>query len=230
MTTTTRHALANQAPLRVARIPLHKIRVHPRNLRLDLGDLTDLAESLIHEGQHQPAQVHRRGEFFELLDGHRRYGASVIARRSTLDCLIVPVRSDAEAIQVMLATGVHARQLSPGERARGIEALLGEFGQSVTDVARQLGVTPATVRRWRAESDDPAPGPAPRRRAACRPRRAPTTVSRRRVHDLADAWATRTVGGLTAEEARRLLAELYELAGVPAPPIKAVDTDGGEPR
>lgn len=207
--TALRQALAEQSPLRTARIPLGKIRVHPRNLRLDLGDLTDLAESLKADGQHQLVEVHRKGEFFELLDGHRRFGASVIAGRRTLDCVVVPRRSDADAIRGMLATAVHARPLSPEERARGIEALIGE-GVTVTQIAADLGVTPDTVRRWRAWEQVET---APRRPVVVhRPHRTPTTVSVRRVGELADRWTSRAADGLTADQAAELLAELRALA------------------
>lgn len=206
------HSLADQAPLRAARIPLGKIRVHPRNLRLDLGDLTELAASLDRDGQLQPALVHRKGEFFELLDGHRRYGASVIAHRRTLDCLVVPTRSDAEAIQGMLATALHARQLSAEERARGVQAMLTEFGLHPRVVAERLGVSVATVHRWRHAPDDTTE-PTPPRPAhpGPRPRRAPTTVSARRIAELADAWTERVSNGLTAEQAGALIDEIRSL-------------------
>ncbi|MBP2341068.1 ParB/RepB/Spo0J family partition protein [Saccharothrix coeruleofusca] len=214
MTSTIQRELSEQAPLRAARIPLTKIRVHPRNLRTDLGDLTDLAASLAEDGQHQPANVHRKGDYFELLDGHRRYGASIIARRRTLDCIVVPTRSDADAIQGMLATALHARQLDPTERARGVNALVDEFGLSVSEVASRLGVSAATVYRWRtASEEEPVEEAAPERPVGCvRPKRAPRVVAVSKVADLAARWADRCAGGLSAVEAEALLAEVRALA------------------
>jgi hypothetical protein len=82
----------------------------------------------------------------------------------------------------------------------------------------------ATVYRWR--NADPAEPAAPTEAAVCRvprPRRAPTTVSVRRVASLADSWAERAAGGLTAEQARTLLDELRALASLSDSTLKPTE-------
>lgn len=160
--------LAEQRQVRIARIPVAKVRLHPRNVREDLGDLTELASSLRHEGQHQLVTVHRKGEYFELIDGHRRYGAAVIAGLRTLQAQIVPTRTDAQVLATMLTTGVHSRPLSEAERSRAVRALLEQEHVPIAEVAARCGVTPATIRRWRDRGHpspaEPAEPVAPRRR------------------------------------------------------------------
>jgi|GEM_PF-6495569 len=211
-------------PLRAARIPLAKLRIHPRHVRRDMGDLTELAESLKHDGQHQLIKVDKRGEFFQILEGHRRFAAATLAGLRTLNAEIVPARTDAEAVAVMLTTGVHTKPLSAAERRHAVRLLIDEEGMSTADVAARCGVTPATIRRWYHADEDgvttavpAAPTssvavPRPRRTDDGCPVRKPTTIGVSRLTGLADRWAERCHRGLSPEHAQALLEELRALA------------------
>lgn len=210
-------------PLRAARIPLAKLRVHPRHIRQDMGDLTELANSLVHDGQHQLIKVDQRGEFFQILEGHRRFAAATLAGLRTLNAEIVPARSNAEAVALMLTTGVHAKPLAPAERSHAVRLLIDEEGMSTADVAARCGVTPATIRRWYAADNDAGDGapaapaapvrmPRPRRTDDGRPLRKPTTIGVSRLTGLANRWAERCHRGLSPEHAQALLEELRALA------------------
>lgn len=200
---------------RLARISLGKLRAHPRNPRLDLGDLSELAASIREFGLQQPLEVQRiGGGYFGILDGHRRFGACVLAGLRTADALVVPERSTAQVVTTMLATGVHSKPLTPQERQRAVLLLLDEEHLSVSQVAAQCGVTPATIRRWRdggrtlAAAPSERVGVRPYRRAT----RAAPLIGSRRITDLADRWTGR-VGehGLAPDDAHQFLAELRAL-------------------
>ncbi|WP_431879204.1 ParB/RepB/Spo0J family partition protein [Amycolatopsis sacchari] len=219
-----RRELAEHRPVQTARIPLAKLRVHPRHVRRDLGDLSELAESLANDGQRQIITVERRGDFYQILDGHRRYGAATIAGLPRLAAEIVPARTDAEAMAIMLTTGVHTKPLSPAERRHAVRALIDEEHMPTAEVAARCGVTQATIRRW-YHAEDTAPenasaSPAPRAAAVPRPRRSGekrprtrrTTVGVSRLTGLADRWAERCAQGLPADQAQALLAEIRALA------------------
>lgn len=210
---------------RLARISLTKLRAHPRNVRMDLGDLSELADSIRAEGLHQPIQAQPLGGgYFVIVDGHRRFGACVLAGLRTADVLIGPARTTAQIVATMLTTGVHSKPLSLTERQRALHILLDEERLPVSEVATQLGVTAATIRRWRdgdpaRERAERSPGEATSTRpATAGPSRPPSNVGVRRITALADRWTGRLDEcGLTADEAQLLLAELRAL-NAPAQP------------
>jgi ParB/RepB/Spo0J family partition protein len=218
-----RRELTEHRPLQTARIPLAKLRVHPRHVRHDMGDLTELSESLTTDGQHQMIKVERRGDFFQILDGHRRFGAATIAGLRRLDAEIVPTCTDADAVSMMLTTGVHTKPLSAAERKRAVRLLIDDEGVSTAEVAARCGVSQATIRRWYNTDDPVAPNadsntvpvvvvPRPRGTRDNRPRGKRTTVGVTRLTGLADRWTDRCTSGLSAEHAQTLLAEIRALA------------------
>lgn len=169
--------------------PLVKSRVHPRQVPHDLGDLAEPADSLTHDGQHQLIKVERRGDFFQILDGHGRFAAPSIARLRHLEAMIVPVTTDAEAVAVTLTTAVHAKTFSAAERLRGTAA------DRRGSHADRRSVSAATIRRWYHEDTETEPaGEQPASHAQkkvprpCRTgeRRKPTTVGVRRLTGLAE--------------------------------------------
>lgn len=206
--------------LRIAQIPLTRLRTNQINPRIELGDLTELAESLKASGQLQAIEVRRLGGgYFEITDGHRRFGAAFLAGLRSLKAEIVD-KTDAEVMATMLTTGVHARPLSAAERRRAVLYLLDEAHMPVVQIAAKVGVSIATVYRWRAESDPIRPSTAPTltRSNRGRPGHARTQVGVRQIHALADRWADRVdEDGLAATDARELL---DELRGLTAPKEK----------
>jgi ParB/RepB/Spo0J family partition protein len=216
---TARRSLRDQGPLRTARIPLTKLRVHPRHIRADMGDLAELADSLTYDGQHQMIEVERRGAFFQILDGHRRFGAAALAGLRTLEAEIVPARTDADALAIMLTTGVHTKPLSPAERARAVRELIDAERVPTAEIAARCGVTPDTIRRWYhadTAGADPAAAvavvPRPRRTTEDdRPRKRRTTIGVTRLTGLVDRWSDRCATGLSAEHAQALLTEIRDL-------------------
>ncbi|RSN05977.1 hypothetical protein DMC63_37850 [Streptomyces sp. WAC 05977] len=213
-----RRELADHRPMQTRRIPLAKLRVHPRHIRRDMGDLAELAESLANEGQHQIIKVERRGDYFQILDGHRRFGAATIAGLRSLNAEIGPVCTDAEALSMMLTTGVHTKPLSAAERAHAVRILVDDENLKFAEVAARCGVSEATIRRWYQADDEPDATsavvvvPRPRRARHDRQRGKPTTVGVTRLNGLADRWTVRCEQGLSAEHAQALLAEIRALA------------------
>lgn len=247
MTTTTadlavRRELRDHAAVRTALIPLGKLRAHPSHIRRDMGDLTELAASLRHDGQHQALEVERRGEFYLIHDGHRRFAAATIAGLARLRAEIVPARSTADAVATMLTTGTHTKPITSAERTRAVRILIDKEHLAVGEVAARCGVTGPTVRRWYAGTPDPAPpGAAPadgadaaqtRRPGPRAPRRgAPRTVGVRRITGLADRWSNRCQNGLSSKDAQELLADIRALTASrhsePAAPEPEPEPEGG---
>ncbi|GAB4082780.1 ParB N-terminal domain-containing protein [Modestobacter muralis] len=128
------------------------LRVHPRNVRDDLGDLTGLADSITAQGVLEALTVvpHVDAEGvpgYQLVAGHRRAAAAVIARAVAVACI---VRHDLAAtaedragqarhVGAMLSENLHRAGLSAVEEARGVQAMI-DLGESVTKVAKGTGL------------------------------------------------------------------------------------------
>lgn len=148
---------------RVARVPLDRLRAHPRNVRHDLGDLRELAASIAADGVLVPVMAERRGEVLQLLHGHRRAAAAGLAGLRSVPCVVVPEHSDEQAIVVMVAENTRRRSLSPVEKRDAIAALHDQHDYTYSEIADRLGISVATVYAWRragTEADEALAGGA----------------------------------------------------------------------
>lgn len=169
----------------VANVPVDKLRAHPRNVRTDLGDLRELADSIRHEGVLVPVMAERRDSgTLTLLHGHRRWAAAQLAGLVKIPCVIVGSRDTDEAISIMLAENCNRAGLSRPEKRAAVRALRDEFGHTVEAIAARLGVSQATVYKWSRDDDH-----------MDRKKRSPATRARQharvgpsRIHDLVGRW------------------------------------------
>lgn len=212
---------ARATPQGLARIPLQALRFHPRNIRTSLGDLTELSESIRHEGVLVPLMAQRTpGGGLQLLHGHRRWAAADIAGLRTVPVVIIErTLSDDEAMLLMLAED-KKQPVDLADRARAVQQLHDEFGYDYETIAERLGIVPDELAAWRAgratsgsSSGVVAPrtlssAPArtarkPRRRAV---RKAAPRVSAKQVHAIVAEWESRAPADLLAQ-LRALLGE-----------------------
>lgn len=128
----------------IPRIPIDRIRPNTANIRTKLGDLDELAASILAVGLLQPLVVRPDGHGkFVLVDGHRRFHAARRAGLTALPCLASKAEDETGQIGVMLAAAMH-KQLEPVEQAQAFTALRNR-GLSVADIARRTGYSTATV-------------------------------------------------------------------------------------
>lgn len=113
------------------------ITLSGENMREDVGDIAELAESIRKHGILQPLLVTKRKRKYLLVCGHRRLAA---ARRAGL--LKVPIvareLTDDERLELMIVENVHRKHLSPLEEAHAFEKLM-ERGDTQDDVAARIG-------------------------------------------------------------------------------------------
>jgi ParB/RepB/Spo0J family partition protein len=134
----------------VARVAVERLRAHPRNIRSDLGDLRDLAESIRHEGVLVPLMAERRGDHLRLLHGHRRWAAAQIAGLNRVPVVIVDAHEDDEATLLMLAED-KKEAVTAADKGRAVLDLVENHGYTFKGVAARLGFSEATVRNWARE-------------------------------------------------------------------------------
>jgi ParB family chromosome partitioning protein len=107
--------------------------------RFEAEPLGELAESIRQHGILHPILVRRRGDFYELIAGERRWRAARLAGLSSVPAV---VRSDAgndEQLVLGLIENLQRSDLDPIEEARGLKRLIEEFGLTHEEVAQRIG-------------------------------------------------------------------------------------------
>lgn len=124
-------------------VPIERIHPNRSNVRTDLGDLTELTDSIRAVGLLQPIVVRPDPRGFVIIDGHRRHAAALAAGLTALPCLASKARDRAGQLEVMLAAALH-KQLEPMEQARAF-GRLHDAGLSPAQIAARTGYSRATV-------------------------------------------------------------------------------------
>lgn len=137
----------------VTHLPVLSLVPHPGNIRNNIGDVDELALSIREQGIIQPIVVTEHptklGKWL-ILAGHRRKAAAERAGLAQVPCVIRHGQhDDVDQIALMLVENCQRRDLGPVEKAEAIGALMNR-GLSQTDVARRIGLTPATVNYYAA--------------------------------------------------------------------------------
>ena len=127
-------------------LPVSELHPHPDNPRKDLGDLTELAESIKVKGVMQNLTVVPRTEGgYTVIIGHRRMGASKLAGLKELPCVIVEM-SAKDQVATMLLENMQRSDLTVFEQAQGFQMMF-DFGESIESIAEKTGFSKSTVRR-----------------------------------------------------------------------------------
>ncbi|MBP1581124.1 MAG: ParB/RepB/Spo0J family partition protein [Oscillospiraceae bacterium] len=133
-------------------IPINNLHPHPDNPRKDLGDLTELAESIKVNGVLQNLIVSPRWskeknclDGYRIIVGHRRHAAAKLAGLEDLPC-IVACMTPQEEFRAMMMENVQRENLTAYEEAEGFQTML-DMGESVKQVAQTTGFSETTIRR-----------------------------------------------------------------------------------
>ncbi|MET8755065.1 ParB/RepB/Spo0J family partition protein [Streptomyces sp. NPDC004667] len=142
-------------------VPIDALAHNPFNLREDLTDLAELAESLTVRGQLQPLAVATRMAFMEahpgatdglgrapyvVIDGNRRLAAAHLAGLKTIQIHVNDSlsASAADILESALIANVHRVDVAPMDQARALQELVDVHG-SQAQVAKRIGKTAAWV-------------------------------------------------------------------------------------
>lgn len=140
---------------------INKIHHHPQNPRRDLGDLTELAESIKQSGILQnltlvpwysmitgvgadsPEQQEEMGYYAVI--GNRRLAAAKIAGLTEVPCVIADMDNRTQ-IATMLLENMQRSDLTIWEQAQGFQMML-NLGENVSNISSKTGFSESTVRR-----------------------------------------------------------------------------------
>lgn len=137
-------------------ISVKELHPHPDNPRKDVGDVTELAESIKVNGVLQNLTVvpnmvtgeitgdtWQRG--YKVIIGHRRLAAAKLAGLEELPCVVVEM-SEREQLSTMLTENMQRSDLTVYEQAQGFQMML-DMGDTVEDIAEKSGFSATTIRR-----------------------------------------------------------------------------------
>ncbi len=129
-------------------IGVEHIHPHPKNPRKQLGDLSELAASILMNGVLQnltvvPAPELGEGEYTAII-GHRRHAAAKQAGLTEVPCVVVEM-DEAAQVRTMVCENVQRSDLTPYEQAEGFQMML-DLGGSVEEVAKMSGFSTQTIR------------------------------------------------------------------------------------
>lgn len=134
-------------------IAVTKLCPHPDNPRRDVGDVTELADSIKANGILQnltvvPVPGEITGTFdglYTVVIGHRRLAAAKLAGLTEVPCVVTEMTPQ-EQIGTMLLENMQRSDLTLYEQAQGFQMML-DLGETVETIAQKTGFSQSTVRR-----------------------------------------------------------------------------------
>lgn len=133
-------------------IEITRLYPHPDNPRKNVGDVTELADSLKQNGVYQNLTVVAGGkgvpegvEGYTVIIGHRRLAAAKQAGLTVLPCTVAEM-SETKQVETMLLENMQRSDLTVYEQAQGFQMLL-DLGETQQSIAEKTGFSPATVSR-----------------------------------------------------------------------------------
>ena len=120
-------------------LPVHKIvrnRHQPRKVFHE-NEIKQLADSIDENGQISPIVVRKMGEKFELIVGERRWRATQLLKKDTIDAVIIDADEKTSAI-LSIVENVQREDLNSMEEAESLLRLVNEFGMSHDDVSKYI--------------------------------------------------------------------------------------------
>lgn len=126
---------------------------HPKNPRKDLGDLTELADSIKANGIMQNLTVIRqpwsvndtKPVNYTVIIGHRRLAAAIKAGLLEVPCVITEM-NEKKQLATMLLENMQRSDLTVYEQAEGFQMMI-DFGTNVGEISKKTGFSETTVRR-----------------------------------------------------------------------------------
>lgn len=128
-------------------VPVDQIEPHPDNPRKDVGDVTELAESIKKNGIFQNLTILRtpneNGKSTVII-GHRRLAAAKLAGLKEVPCMVVEMDKK-EQIATMLLENMQRSDLTIYEQAQGFQMML-DMGETQDSISEKTGFSKTTVR------------------------------------------------------------------------------------
>ena len=141
----------------IVNIRIDHIHPHPDNPRKNLGDLTELVESIKKNGVMQnltviptelvdlDATIEMEGSHYTVLIGHRRLASAKLASLKALPCRVIESISQREQVSTMLEENMQRNDLTIYEQAQGFQMMM-DLGETEESIAEKTGFSKTTIR------------------------------------------------------------------------------------
>ena len=130
----------------VKRLNINEIEPNKEQARKIFDDeaIEDLSNSIKEYGVIQPIIVSKKGSYYEIIAGERRWRASKKAGLTEIPAI---VRDDNEQRnkEISLIENIQREDLNPIEKARGIKLLMDEYDLTQQKVAEKLGKSRSSI-------------------------------------------------------------------------------------
>ena len=143
------HHLVDEISLRtktpvIRNIPIEKIITNQMQPRRDMGDLTELTDSIRENGIIEPVIVKPKDGNFEIIAGERRFRAAKEAGMHEIPCIEHDI-PDNEALEMSIIENIQRKDLNVFEQAHSIHSLADIYGYTHEEIAKKIGKSRVTV-------------------------------------------------------------------------------------
>ena len=127
-------------------LPINQIEPNPEQPRVEIGDLTELADSIKQNGVLEPILVkpNRQSGTWMIIAGERRWRAANLAGLREVPCIELDLDEKSIA-EIALVENLQRKDLTIWEEADGLAALNEKFGYTHEEIAKKIGRSRTTV-------------------------------------------------------------------------------------
>lgn len=126
-------------------IPIEKIAPNPEQPRVEIGDLTDLTDSIRQNGVLEPLLLKPNGNgTWMIIAGERRWRAANLAGLKEVPCIEFDI-DDQTIAEIALIENLQRKDLTIWEEADGLAFLSRKFGYTHEEIAKKIGKSRTTV-------------------------------------------------------------------------------------
>lgn len=186
------------------RIRLADIETDPEQPRKELGDLTDLMQSIQEHGLIHPIVVepldNRR---YRILAGERRFSACKLAGLEIIPSLVRTIEEH-QRLAFQLTENLTRKDLDPFEEAQGYRRLMDEFNLTQEEVGRRVGKSQPVVNETLRILDLPQKFVEDYRTSDKLSKSLLLEITKQPPEDWAQLWQSAKQGLLTVKKVREL--------------------------
>ena len=124
---------------KLTQVPVNDLHADPNNVREDVGDVTELADSMLEVGLLQPIVARRHNQVLYVVAGHRRLAAARHLHWTHVPCIIRADMRPDDVLAAMLIENGQRSDLDPIEEARGLSRLKTQLDCSDAELGRRVG-------------------------------------------------------------------------------------------
>jgi ParB family chromosome partitioning protein len=127
-------------------LPINQIEPNPEQPRVEIGDLTELSDSIKQNGVLEPILVkpNKQNGTWMIIAGERRWRAANLAGLREVPCIELDLDEQSIA-EIALIENLQRKDLTIWEEADGLAALNERFGYTHEEIGKKIGRSRTTV-------------------------------------------------------------------------------------